>query len=93
MDFLTFHGHSYQKVLFIFYLFLSVSYKDQNPECPLGKYEKFSIVLEKFAVNVEVSKKEGIAYKAQGNLNLVLSRYLTYKKVSRIKFTRLKNHL
>ena len=55
--------------------------------------KKFSIVLEKFTVNVEVSKKEGTVYKAQGNLILVLSRYLTYKKMSRIKFTRLKNHL
>ena len=60
-----FHGHSYQKVLFIFYP-ISVFYKDQNKECPLRKFEKISIVLEKFAVNVGVRKKEGILYKGQG---------------------------
>ena len=48
-----FHGHSYQKVLFIFCPLLLVFYKNQNKEFPMRKFEKSSIVLEKFKANVE----------------------------------------
>ena len=79
-DNLTFHGHSYQKVLFIFYPFLSVFCEDQYKECTLRKYWKFSIDLKKFPVNVEVGKKLKTVYKNQENHILALWRCLTYKK-------------
>ena len=78
-----------RKCCSFFYFLLSIFYKDQNRECSLRKFEKCFIVLEKYAVNVEVRKKERIVYKGEANLILALSRCLTYKKVSRIKFTRL----
>ena len=61
-----------RKCCAFFYPFLSVFCKDQNNECPLRKFEKFSVVLEKLAVNIEVRKKEVIAHKGQGKLNLAV---------------------
>ena len=46
---------------------LSVFYKNQNKEFPLRKFEKFSVVLEKFKVSVEIWKKGEILCKGQGN--------------------------
>ena len=68
-----------------------IFYEDQNHECLLRKSEQFSVVLEKIAVNIEVREKDWIVYKGQGNLILALSRCLSYKKISRIKFTELEN--
>ena len=42
----------------IFCLSFSVFYKDQNEEYPLRTFEKFWIVFEKIAVNVEEKKRE-----------------------------------
>ena len=61
-----------RKCCAFFYPFLSVFCKDQNNECLLRKFEKFSVVLEKLTVNIEVRKKEGIVHKGQGKHNLAV---------------------
>ena len=73
---LTFLDNSYQKVFLTF-----LPFRVYLPR----KFEKFSIVLEKFAVNAEVRQKEGILYKGQGN------HILNYRKILRIKFIGLEN--
>ena len=35
-----------------------IFYEDQNHECLLRKFEQFSVVLEKIAVNIEVREKD-----------------------------------